>query len=76
MALGSGPDSVRGGKVLATRQDLLRIFERIADALSDLARDIEVYCGDHPESRDVRRRMAEEWDTDGRGLKLKPGVKK
>jgi hypothetical protein len=64
------------GRSLATRQDLLRIFERILDALSEVARDMDAYCGDHPEFREVKRRMVEEWNTGRRSLELKPGVEK
>jgi serine/threonine-protein kinase HipA len=49
------------GKSLASRQDLLRVFERIQDAMSEVANSMDKYCHDHPEFRDIERRMAEEW---------------
>jgi serine/threonine-protein kinase HipA len=49
------------GKSLATRQDLLKVFERIQNALSEVARSMDTYCHDHPEFREIERHMAEEW---------------
>ena len=50
------------GKSLATRQQLRRIFEQIQDAMSEVASDIDSYCHEHVEFRQIGRNMAEEWN--------------
>ena len=49
-------------KSLATRHDLLQVFERIQDAMSEVTRDMDAYCRDHVEFREIEGRITEEWN--------------
>jgi hypothetical protein len=59
------------GRSLGSRQELVRIFERVLDALSDVRAVIEDYCQDHPEFKEIGQRMSEEWNAGRRSLELK-----
>lgn len=47
---------------LGTRQTLMKCLERVGDALVDTAKEIEAYGKDHPEFKNVGRRMVEQWE--------------
>jgi serine/threonine-protein kinase HipA len=49
-------------KSLATRHDLLQVFERIQDAMSEVTRNMDAYCRDHVEFREIEGRITEEWN--------------
>jgi serine/threonine-protein kinase HipA len=39
-----------------------QVFERISDALSDIAHEVEAYGKEHPEFREVGKKMLAEWN--------------
>ena len=47
---------------LGTQRTFLKIFEQIADALTDTAREVEAYAKDRPEFAGTGRRMVEQWE--------------
>ena len=53
---------------LASRRDIQRIFERIADALSQTANQVRTYEKDHPEFQEIGKRMLEQWETGRKSL--------
>jgi serine/threonine-protein kinase HipA len=61
----SGKDLVQFGerRSVGTRAAFQKIFERIADALADTAKEVEGYGREHPEFADIGRRMTEQWET-------------
>lgn len=50
------------GRSLGTRRQLVEILERISDALSHTARDIEAYSKEHPEFAPVANGMLSQWE--------------
>jgi serine/threonine-protein kinase HipA len=48
---------------LSSKRTFLRIFERIADSLSETAKDVADHGKDHPEFAAIGARMVEEWQT-------------
>ena len=61
----SAKDLVQFGeqRSVGTRAAFQKIFERIADALAETAKDVETYGQEHPEFAAIGRRMIEEWET-------------
>jgi serine/threonine-protein kinase HipA len=57
-------DLIRFGeqRSLGTRQTLSQILERVKDALTDTARDVQAYGRGHPEFELIGRRMLEQWE--------------
>jgi serine/threonine-protein kinase HipA len=47
---------------LGTRKTFLELFQRICDALTDTAREVEGYGKEHPEFALVGQRMVEQWE--------------
>ena len=60
----SAKDLVRFGErsSLGTRATFVKIFERIGDALTDTAKDVEAYIKERPQFEDIGRRMLEQWE--------------
>ncbi len=60
----TGKELVRFGeaKSLGSRQELLHIFERISEALAEVATCMRKYSEEHPEFEEIGRRISEEWD--------------
>ncbi len=56
---------------LGSRQALAQIAERISDALSATARDVQEYGNEHPEFRTIGEQMLEQWEM-GRKHSLQP----
>jgi len=54
---------------VGSRRMFLQIFERISDALSATAHDVEEYGREHPEFALVGRQMLEHWEA-GRAQSL------
>jgi serine/threonine-protein kinase HipA len=54
------------GRSLAPKRQVLEIFERISDALTQMSKEVRHYLKNHPEFRDIGKRMLEHWET---GLK-------
>jgi serine/threonine-protein kinase HipA len=54
------------GWSLAPKRQVLEIFERISDALTQTSKEVRHYSKNHPEFRDIGKRMLEHWET---GLK-------
>ena len=54
------------GRSLAPKRQVLEIFERISDALTQTSKEVRRYSENHPEFRDIGKRMLEHWET---GLK-------
>jgi serine/threonine-protein kinase HipA len=52
---------------LGSKRTFAAIFERIADALNETAKDITDYCNEHPEFAAIGARMLDEWQTGIRG---------
>jgi serine/threonine-protein kinase HipA len=50
------------GRSLAPKRAILQIFERISDALTQTAKDVRRYAKNHPEFREVGKRMLEHWE--------------
>jgi serine/threonine-protein kinase HipA len=48
---------------LGSKRTFTKIFERIADGLSETAKDVTVYGKEHPEFAAIAQRMVEEWET-------------
>ena len=48
---------------LGTRATFLNLFERIGEALSDTAKDVEAYAREHPAFASIGRGMVEHWET-------------
>ena len=48
---------------LSSKRTFWRIFERIADSLSETAKDVADHGKDHPEFAAIGARMVEEWQT-------------
>jgi serine/threonine-protein kinase HipA len=57
------------GRAVGSRRMFLQIFERISDALSATAHDVEEYGREHPEFALVGRQMLEHWEA-GRAQSL------
>jgi serine/threonine-protein kinase HipA len=60
----SAKDLIQFGerRSLGTQRTILKIFEQIADALSDTARQVEAYAKERPEFASIGRRMIEQWE--------------
>jgi len=60
----SAKDLIQFGerRSLGTQRTFLKIFEQIADALADTAREVEAYAKDRPEFAGTGRRMVEQWE--------------
>lgn len=54
------------GRSLTPKRQVLEIFERISDALTQTSKEVRRYSENHPEFRDIGKRMLEHWET---GLK-------
>jgi len=69
----TGKDLIRfaEGKSLATKRDVVRIFDRISTALSEATPGVEEYRSEHAEFKDVGRRMLEEWESGRKSLEVK-----
>ena len=61
------------GRSLESRGTLVRIFERISDALSATSHDVQEYGKEHPEFLQVGGQMREQWET-GRRHSLAVGA--
>jgi serine/threonine-protein kinase HipA len=61
----SAKDLVRfaEGRSLGTRRTVLKIFERISDAMSDTRQDVLRYCKEHSEFATVGGQMLKQWET-------------
>jgi len=59
----SAKDLIRFGeqRSIGTKRTFLNIFERIADALADTAKEVEAYGRARPEFAPIGRRMVEQW---------------
>jgi len=59
----SAKELIRFGeqRSIGTRKTFLRMFERIADALADTAKDVEAYGRERPEFAPIARQMVEQW---------------
>ena len=55
---------------VGTRQTFIRVFERIADALADTARDVEAYAKENPAFSSVAPGMLEQWKIGRQSLSL------
>ena len=55
---------------VGTRQTFIRVFERIADALADTARDVEAYAKENPAFSPVGHGMLEQWKIGRQSLSL------
>jgi serine/threonine-protein kinase HipA len=60
----SAKDLIQFGerRSLGTRQTFLKLFERIGDALTDTAKEVESYSQARPEFAPIGRRMIEQWE--------------
>ena len=56
-------------KMIGPPAKIRRIFQTIADAISDTVPEVEAYRSEHPAFAQVGKRMVEEWET-GRRLSL------
>ena len=68
----SAKDLIQFGerRSLGTQRTFLKIFEQIADALADTAREVEAYAKDRPEFAGTGRRMVEQWEVGRRASLL------
>jgi serine/threonine-protein kinase HipA len=68
----SAKDLVQFGerRSIGTRQTFVRVFEHIADALTETARDVESYARENPAFSPVGRGMLEQWDAGRQSLLL------
>jgi len=68
----SAKDLVQFGerRSVGTRQTFIRVFERIADALADTARDVEAYAKENPAFSPVGHGMLEQWKIGRQSLSL------
>jgi serine/threonine-protein kinase HipA len=48
---------------LGSKRTFTKIFERIADGLSETAKDVAEYGREHPEFTAIGQRMVAEWET-------------
>lgn len=51
------------GRSVGSRRTLTQTFERISDALSGVADDLQNYSDAHPEFRSIGQQMREQWET-------------
>jgi serine/threonine-protein kinase HipA len=51
------------GRSVGTRATFLKLFERIGDAMSETAKEVEDYVRDRPEFAEIGRGMVKEWET-------------
>jgi serine/threonine-protein kinase HipA len=50
------------GRSLAPKRQILQIFERVSDALTQTSKDVRKYIKNHPEFREVGKQMLEHWE--------------
>ncbi len=68
----SGKDLIRfaEGRSIATKRDVIRIFDKISQAMSEAAVEVEKYVSERAEFKDVGKRMLEEWEGGKASLKV------
>ena len=54
------------GRSLAPKRQVLEIFERVSDALTQTSKEVRRYAKNHPEFQEIGKGMLEHWET---GLK-------